>query len=56
MEPKPNPRLVLRAMRKKKNVELAIQKNQNLLRGGAGRDATGIPSPEELTMGEERSG
>lgn len=52
----PNPRLILRALRKKKNVALAIQQNQNLLRERAeGRDAD-VPPQKDVVVGRERSG
>lgn len=56
MDLKPNPRLILRALRKKQNVQLEIQKSQDLLRSRAVGNVDGVPSEAYPNLGAERSG
>lgn len=53
---KPNVRLILRAVRKKTNVKLAIHKNKHLLGEGAGSVHRDISPTQDAPAGEQLDG
>lgn len=53
---KPNVRLILRAVRKKTNVKLAIHKNKHLLGEGAGSVHRDVSPAQDAPAGEQLDG